>query len=378
MSQRPASPTDLRVEVLDSADALRATAREWDDLWRRSDVTLPTVCAEPAALWIDTFAPDATIRISTVRQADRLVAALPLLGRKLARFVPVGDLTLNHWSPNGELLLDTEADAAAIVDRLADAVCDLPWPLLWFEMVPHEADRWAALAESLVGRGARVEVRPGHQIGRVSLEQPFDDYMAQRSKNLRRSVQKDLAQLERMGQVELRLLDHLHPDEVEEALQRAFVLEDSGWKGAGGTSVLKNEGIFDFYLRQAGYFADCGALRVAFLECGDRAIAFELGWIGKGVYHSFKVGYDEDYRKFGPGHLLRYRLIEQGCADPGLHHIDYQGPITEALRPWATETYAIGRLTVCLPRLSSRALWSGLKTARHISRSLRHAATWLS
>jgi len=373
MLQRPSPSSDLRVEVLDSADALRATAREWDDLWRRSDVTLPTVCAEPAALWIDTFAPDATIRIVTVRLADRLVAALPLLGRTLGRVVPVGDLTLNPWSPNGELLLDTEADAAAIVGRLAEAVCDLPWPLLWFEMVPHQANRWTALTESLVERGAQVDIRPGHQIGRVSLERPFDVYMAQRSKNLRRSVRKDLAQLERMGHVELRLLDHLHPDEVEEALQRAFALEDSGWKGAGGTSVLKNEGIFDFYLRQAS-----GALRLAFLECGGRAIAFELGWIGKGVYHSFKVGYNEDYREFGPGHLLRYRLIEHGCAAPGLHHIDYQGPITAALRPWSTETYAIGRLAVCLPRLSSRALWSGLKAARQVSRSLRHAAAWLS
>jgi CelD/BcsL family acetyltransferase involved in cellulose biosynthesis len=199
--------------------------------------------------------------------------------------------------------------------------------------------------------------------------------MGERSKNLRRSVCKDMKRLETEGRVELRLLDGLHPDEVGGALRRAFVLEDSGWKGNAGTSVLHNDGILQFYQRQAEYFAQCGILRLAFLECGDRAIAFELGWLGKGVYHSFKVAYDETCRKFGPGHLLRYKLIEAGCGDSSLQFVDYQGPITEALRPWATETYPIGRLAVCPPRITSRTLWAGLHTARRLSGSLRHAAS---
>lgn len=359
--------TDLHVEILDSAEALRAVADDWDNLWRRSDVTMPTVCAEPTALWIETFASQRRVRLLTVRQGDRLVGALPLSARKLGRVVPVGDLTLNHWSPNGELLVDGEADVAAITERLAEPLCDVPWPLLWFEMVPYQAKRWTRLAEALAQRGAQVEIRPGFEIGRVSLQQAFDAYMTERSKNLRRNVRKDLKRLECEGRVELRLHDDLEPEQVEQALRRAFAVEDSGWKGDAGTSVLRNDGIFPFYLRQAEHFARLGMLRLAFLECGDRTIAFEMGWSGKGVYHSFKVAYDETYRKFGPGHLLRSKLIEAGCGDSSLQFVDYQGPITDALRPWATETYPIGRLAVCPPRIVSRTLWAGLRTARRIS-----------
>lgn len=378
MPEKSPKTTDFRLEVLESADALRAVAEDWDDLWRRSDVTMPTLCAEPAAFWIETFAPDRRAHILTVRQGNRLVGALPIVGRKLRRTIPVGDVPLNQWSANGDLLIDEEADASTVALCLAEAMCDLPWPLLWFQMVPWQASKWTILAEQLAGLGAQVDTSTGFDIARTSLDRPFDAYLADRPKNLRRSVRKDLKRLESEGRVELRLLDALQPEDVELPLRQAFAIEDSGWKGEAGTSVFRSKGVFEFYLRQAMDFARRGVLRLAFLECGGKAIAFEVGWIGKGVYHSFKVGYDEDYRKFGPGHLLRCRLIEEGCRDPSLQFVDFQGPINQALRSWATEKYLIGRLSVCPPRLTSRAVLTGLRTARRLTGALGHAATWLS
>ncbi len=377
MSEQLLPNDNFRIEILQSAEALREVAGDWDALWRRSAITMPTTQAEPAALWIEQFAAAQRVHLITVRQGDRMVGALPLVGRKLGRMVPVGDLSLNPWSANGELLVDEEVDKHAVIGKIADAVCAVPWPLLWFEMAPYQAGAWTKLAEQIARRGGHVDVRHGFTIGRVSLDLPFEAFMAGRSKNLRRSIRRDLGRLEAEGPVELRLFDHMRPDEVGEVMQRAFAVEDSGWKGEEGTSVLKTPGMFDFYRRQAEVFARQGCLRVAFLECGGRAIAFEMGWFGKGVYHSVKVGYDEDYRKFGPGHLLRARLIELGCADPELHFVDFQGPLNQALRVWITETYSIGRLAICPPRRVSRALWTGIKAARHLSHSFRHAASWV-
>ena len=373
-----ASPKDnLRIEILQSAEALREVAGDWDALWRQSAVTMPTTQAEPAALWIEQFAAAQRVHLITVRHGDRMVGALPLVGRRLGRMVPIGDLSLNPWSANGELLIDKEADTGAVLGKIADAICAVPWPLLWFGMVPYQAGTWTELAEEMARRGGHVDVRHGFTIGRVSLDQPFDTFIAGRSKNLRRSIRRDLGRLEEEGPVELRLFEHLQADEVGEVMGRAFTVEDSGWKGEGGTSVLKTPGMFDFYRRQAEHFARQGRLRLAFLECGGRVVAFEMGWFGKGVYHSVKVGYDEGYRRFGPGHLLRARLIELGCADPDQHFVDFQGPLNQALRAWITETYSIGRLVVCPPRRVSRALWTGIKAARRLSHSFRHAAAWL-
>lgn len=356
--------------MLESTAELLALADPWNRLWQRSEVTIPTACAELVAHWVETFAPQEAFRAVTVWDGRLLVGALPLVSRRLGRILPVGAATINHWSPNGELLLDPAADQDAVAGAIAAEICRQPWALVWLELAPWAAERWRRLCGALATSGAIVDVQPLYEIGRVSVTEPFDAYMAGRSRNLRRSVRKDFQRLGRLGRLEVALHDHLAVEEVEPALRCAFALEDSGWKGRRGTSVLRNRGMFEFYCRQAEHFARGGRLRLALLEHAGRPIAFELGWLAKGVYHSLKVGYDERYRSYGPGHLLRAGIIEADCGEPARQSIDFQGPITEALRPWATESYPIGRIAIAPPRRAPRVLWAATRGLRAVCHSL--------
>ncbi len=45
---------------LTSVAALRTNAAAWDDLWQRSDVSLPLLRAELLAQWVEHFAPGPT------------------------------------------------------------------------------------------------------------------------------------------------------------------------------------------------------------------------------------------------------------------------------------------------------------------------------
>lgn len=365
----------LVLEQLDSARQIRREAQAWDALWRRSDVTLPTTRANLVALWLDCFAPKAPFRALVVRQQGRLVAALPLAERRYRRIVPVGDLTGNCWSPNGEFLIDPEVDAPAVVQLLAGALDRLPWPLVWLEMVPFQTERWQALLRALIDRGFVVDLHPRYRIGQVELSGSVRDYEASRSKNLRRSLRKDLQRLEADGPVAWKHYPKLAPQEVEEPLRRAFEIDRRSWKQAAGGAVLDTPGIFEFYRRQARQLAEWGYLGMAFLEHRGRPIAFEMGWTAKGVYHSFKVGYDQSYRRVGPGHLLRKHLIETLFDDPQTRLIDFQGPVTQALASWSTRSYAIGRVVVAPRRLPSRVLLTGYRTLATAVRRFRRPST---
>jgi CelD/BcsL family acetyltransferase involved in cellulose biosynthesis len=100
-----------------------------------------------------------------------------------------------------------------------------------------------------------------------------------------------------------------------------------------------------------------------------------MGWTAKGVYHSFKVGYDQSYRRVGPGHLLRKHLIETLFDDPQTRLIDFQGPVTQALASWSTRSYAIGRVVVAPRRLPSRVLLTGYRTLATAVRRFRRPST---
>ncbi len=361
----------MQLWQIDSTEQLRKLAPAWDRLWQRSDVSLPTARAELVAQWADHFAPRSTLRLTVVEKDGELLAAVPLKGRTIRRIVPVGDLTINYWSPNGELLLDPKSDAEAVLSVLADGLEEAPWPLLWLDLVPFETGRWQSLIQTLRARGLAADVHFRYRIGLVEVRGDFDEYFAGLSKAHRQTVGKKLRRLKRDGSVQLRVYYELSPDEVDGRLRRAFEIEQASWKHQDGHTVLDTPGMFEFYRRQARQLAECGHLRLAFLEHRGKPIAFEHGWTAKGVYYSFKVGYDASYRRFSPGHLLRMLLIRDLFERREVERIDFQGPLTEALAQWSTGSYAIGRLVIAPRRLPSRLLMAGYRSLGPLVRRLR-------
>ena len=344
----------LRVDCIDSLDRLRAIAPAWDRLWEASEVTLPTVRAEAVAQWIEHFAPNARQHTLVVWHGHDLVGALPLVGRRVRALLPVGDLPSNCWSTSGELLLDPATDAQAVMDLLASALGQMPWPLLWLDYVPIEAARWQGLIRALAEHRFLVDCHPRYRIAQTQLPPDFNEYLAGRSKNLRRSLHKDQRRLEQTGRLALRRRAVVLPNQVEPCLREVFEVEQRSWKRRSGQTVLDTPGMFAFYCRLAEQLAHWGYLHLAVLEFNGTPIAAELGWTAKGVYHSFKVAYDQSYRQYGPGQLLRKALLEQLHADRAAEVVDFQGPMTAALASWSTRSYPIGRIVIATRRLEGR------------------------
>ena len=85
-------------------------------------------------------------------------------------------------------------------------------------------------------------------------------------------------------------------------------------------------------------------------------IAFEYGWLAKGVYFSPKVAYDERYAGISPGQLLRAALIERFQQDGSCRSIDYLGPSSRATADWGTQRYTISRVLIPTSRVGRFAL----------------------
>jgi len=350
-----------RLIQLESVHDIRACAGAWDDLWLRSDVTLPVSRAELVAQWLEMIAPLASVRVLAVEQDDQLVAALPLLGGRVKRLLPAGRLPTNDWSWAGDLLVDASADVDSAVELLAAAVGRLPWPLVWLEGVALESARWQAFAAALESAGLAIDSSEQFRVGQIEIGDDWSAYKATWSGNHRHQMQRMASRAKKEGCTTLVVLRDVRPDQVESLLRRGFEVECRSWKGAEGTAVLKSPEMFGFYCRQARQLAAWGQLQLTYLELGGRAIAFEYGWNAKGVYCSPKVGYDEAFRRLSPGQLLRYELLERFFADSEQRRFDFVGPLAEATARWSTGTYSIGRLVVGTERRGGRALMGLLR-----------------
>jgi len=366
--------SQLELRQIDSVEGLRRLAPAWDRLWKRSEVPLPTARAELVAQWVEHFGAGRRLRVLAVEEDGDLVAALPLAGRLTHRVLPVGDVTWNYWSPNGELLVDPEADVPGVLDRLVAGLERAPWPLLWLDLTPFETPRWQSLIGALARRGLPADVHLRYRIGQAEVDGDFESYFAERSRAHRQGVRKSLRRLEREGPVELAAFCDFTPEEVDRRLREALGIEDRSWKHAPGRTVLSTPGMFEFYRRQARQLAEWGHLRLAFLKHRGKPIAFETGWTAKGVYHCFKVGYDPEHRRSSPGHVLRMLLLQAFAQQPGHRLVDFQGPLTEAVARWSTGSYPIGRLVIAPRRLAGRALLTGYRALAPVVRRLRAAS----
>ncbi|MGA2797885.1 MAG: GNAT family N-acetyltransferase [Thermoguttaceae bacterium] len=351
-------PGKPRVIHLRSLEELRAAASDWDDLWRRSEVTFPTMRAELLAQWLEHFAADAEFHAIAVQQDGRWVAALPIVRRRIGRIIPAGVLPCNQWSSSGECMLDFSIDVKQVSQLLLDALRECNLPLLWLDEAILETARWQVFMRAVADNHLKNVVRPRWQVGRVRIDGDWQACQARWSRKHRQHMAWLARQLARQGEVRLVLLSQLAPDEAAMWMRRALEIENLGWKGRSGGSVVSVPGMSEFFIRQARQLAAWGQLELAFLHCGGRPIAFCYGQIAKGVFHSAKVGYDPRYARFSPGQLLRYFLLERFYAEPGRAAIDFLGPMTESHAHWRPDTYTVARFAVALSPLGRMALWA--------------------
>ena len=293
------------------------------------------------------FRPRARFRALVVEHEGQWLAALPLLGRRIARILPAGATVGNPWSTCADLLWDTARTAdAEIGDVLAEAMARLPWQLLWLDGAALDAPQWRAMQFALDRAGTTAVCRRRWLTGRLPIDQHWPACQERWSSRHRRNLARGLERLAAAGDATFEVADHLGAAGSRAPLREAFAVEDAGWKGAAGTSVLHTPGMFDFFLRQARQLAHWGQLALAVLRCDGRPVAFSYGLAAKGVFHSWKVGYDARYADCSPGQLLRYHLIEWLHADGRYEALDFCGPLNEAQARWRPDTYTVGRLIV--------------------------------
>ena len=345
----------LRIE---SVNELRKFSTPWDDLWWRSEAALPTQRAELVAQWVEHFAPSGHFQALVVEDNGQLVAALPLvMSRKFG--LQVGGLTANCWSDSGTLLLDGQSESPLAVEMLMQGVQSLRWPLLMLDGVNLDNGAWQAWQQSQSSLGFSQAVRPKYRIGKIDITHNWDAYVKAWSANHRRAIKKLRSAAENNGTVELVAHSGLHPNDVEPLLHQAFEIEDRSWKGREGTSVLRTPGAYDFFLRQAQQLAAWNQFELYFLKLNGRPIAFDFCYVAKGVVSSHKIGYDEEFRDFGPFQLLRSYQLERLFADPDRRLLDTLGILGEASAKWSTRYTQSSRAIMQTGSLAGRLALAG-------------------
>jgi CelD/BcsL family acetyltransferase involved in cellulose biosynthesis len=343
--------SSLHCLYLTSLPELRAAGPVWDDLWWRSDVVRPTARAELLAQSIEHFQPHRGFHAVVVANGQQWVGALPLVG---CRLIPAAGLPGNAWSPNGDLLLDPEADVTAVCDLLMAAVAELPQPLFWFNQMVPEAPWWQALLRACGRTRFDSCCHQQFRAGRVELDCDWETYHKRLPKHHRQNLHRAMRRLNFEGDVGFEMGSQLAVSEVEPWLRAAFELEDRGRRRATGTSVLRTRGMDRFFVAQAKQLARWGQLETAALRLDGQMLAFVYGFRAKGVYYIQRIGGDVRFAAFSPGQLLINHILQQLHREGEARALDFAGPLSRPLSRWRPATYGVGRIVLAPNRFGGR------------------------
>jgi CelD/BcsL family acetyltransferase involved in cellulose biosynthesis len=124
---------------------------------------------------------------------------------------------------------------------------------------------------------------------------------------------KELHRLERRlreaGRLEYSVLDA--DKDCVAWVDQFLAIENSGWKGASGTSMGSHASDEDYFREITRAAHRHGRLQMMRLELNDTAIAMKCNFLALPGAFAFKIAYDERYRKYSPGLLLE--LFNMDC-----------------------------------------------------------------
>ena len=327
-------PAPALVQWLEGRAAFDALAPEWDALVARTDDQLFYRHAF-LSLWLDAFAPGARLAVLVQREGGRLVAALPLLRRRLR----VCGLPARAWcapanlhSCRSDLLAEDPAAAARAFAAALAARRD--WDLVQLCDVPPggRAERLLAAApESGLLAGRWASLRPPYVALPATME-ALERRLGSKHRTALRSRRRRLAA---RGRVTLERI--AGGDRMEQALAEGLALEASGWKGRAGTAIRQHPATLRFYTTLAQEAADRGALALWFLRVDGRAVAFQYLLEHRDRCLLLKQAYDEAWRDCGPGQLLMEDVL-RAAIRRGFAEFDLLGDDAPAKRLWTDRT----------------------------------------
>ncbi len=337
----------LRCEIVDSLAGMRKHLEEWEALY--CAVPAASVFKSPAMVlnWIESFAHEAPIHCTFVRDERSLLAAFPMVTVETRwRRVPLRALTActNAHAVRCAVLVDGPFAAAAWVAWGEALRRSSGWDMVLLDGC--EADGVASAP--LPGAGRMRVDRWAHSC--LPIRGTWSDFLASCSRDLRRNLRRAQMDLEAMGRLRFEEIEQ----DADGLFEQWAEVDRASWKAGRGETVDSDERTAGFYRRMVRLLAARGKLLGGVLSLDDAPIAVVVCARDKGVVHTLKTSMREDLSdsRRSPGTLAMARMLEVVWRQPGASMVDFvsRRPYTER---WSRDTLAFER------RIAFAATWRG-------------------
>jgi CelD/BcsL family acetyltransferase involved in cellulose biosynthesis len=353
-------------------------ATDWNTLCSEGPCNLPFFTTNWISAWLESFAPDAKVVLVLAMRNGELRGVLPFIEKRIGfggigftRFVQPANVHSCRID-----IIHGAGDRDDVVAALWNALqTNVKWDVIEYRDVPATGG-FCRMASSSRNAGYPLIDRKTLESPVIQLGPEADVAKLGPAKDLRRSRRL----LEKAGGYEYIRHDPVQPETVDRLLQ----MEAAGWKGENGTAILCNEDERAFYTSIMTNRTSAITPVIHEIRLEGESVAFNFGIEMGDAYVEPKGTYSEQYRKFGPGHLLMHETAARLQAR-GFASFDLLGHVESYKAQWTSNTLVHHQFLIFRKNLIGRGLRWGVETLiprakvwKSRSWSQRFHVTWLN
>ena len=264
------------------------------------------------------------------------------------------------WAPLG-LILYGDRDKGG--ENLSSLVRALPGYAIELGVLQQDPNLSGL---SVVDDYSWVEKSDYIQTARISLIGTFEGYWATREDRLRKNNDRLRRRMAEKG-LELEFTSIRDPVGVGDGIREFGRLESKGWKVGEGTAVGIDDAQARFYQAVLEDFCGHGEGLIYQLRIDGQVVATDICAVRDEMAIVIKTTYDEDWKVWAPGVLLREDIVRDLYAGGRVRNYEFYGPLMDYQLRWTNDVRTLYHLT-CF-----RHPW--IRGARDFAKRIRHRAS---
>lgn len=324
--QRPVEFTlPCRAVVLDANGVRAIDPSAWDRLAADALECNPWLSRQMVLAGLDALEAETGYHALALYNtgSEELIGFLPFRKRGVGPFA-LARPALNLYQVGGTPLISREHAALALTSLLDMMASGSKIPQRWvFPHVAMDGPFMERLRRKADRAGLDFAVAAAYQ--RPVLRRDAHDFSSHVAtvvgKKRAKDIERNLRRLEQEGVV---AFERVKDAEAVAARVEDFLrIEASGWKGQRGTAFLSRPRDASFARRAYGGMPEAAGLAsVDSLLLDGEPIAVSINISTGRTLFTPKCAFDERYRKFGPGMMLEYKVIEAFFAEDAHREMD--------------------------------------------------------
>ena len=222
--------------------------------------------------------------------------------------------------------------SSTIDAKMRELIRQIPGYALGLSVLQQDPD-YSELAR--LGESRTIELVQYIRTARLVLTGTFQEYWQSRPRDLVVNLARHRRRLQKES-IRVEMVVDRDTDRMADCVKEHGILESKGWKGKFGTAVAPDNEQGLFYRKVLENFSREGEAVFYRLKFDGMTVASNLCLERSGVMVNLKIAYDEDFKRFAPGFLLKEEMLKTLFSEGRIRILESYGGVRKG---WTTKWF---------------------------------------